>query len=152
MGTPDSPVRTRHSTVHCLVRATSADRWGLELFTIEVVCPYGAPDSPVRPDVAYCLLTSDASDYGAVDRSQPLAESTVAPWAHRTVQCTPDSPMNFSGRALRFPRSASSWSAPAWALDTVRCTTGWCKFILLQSCRIAPRSFSLHVYMNFMHL
>jgi hypothetical protein len=101
MGTPDSPVRTGHSTVHCLVCATSADRWGLELFTIEVVCPYGAPDSPVRPDVADCLLTSDASDCGAVDRSQPLAESTVASWAHRTVRCTPDSPMNFSGRALR---------------------------------------------------
>jgi hypothetical protein len=29
-GTSDSPVRTRHSTVHCPVRATSADRWGLE--------------------------------------------------------------------------------------------------------------------------
>jgi hypothetical protein len=30
MGTPDSPVRTGDSTVHCPVRATSADRWGLE--------------------------------------------------------------------------------------------------------------------------
>jgi hypothetical protein len=30
MGTPDSPVRTEDSTVPCPVRATSADRWGLE--------------------------------------------------------------------------------------------------------------------------
>jgi hypothetical protein len=66
-GTPDSPVRTGHSTVHCPLRATSADRWGLELLTIEVICPFGAPNSLVRPDVAYCLLTSDVSDYGTVD-------------------------------------------------------------------------------------
>jgi hypothetical protein len=29
-GTPDSPVRTGHTTVHFLVPATSADHWGLE--------------------------------------------------------------------------------------------------------------------------
>jgi hypothetical protein len=28
-GTMDSPVRTGQRTVHCLVPATSADRWGL---------------------------------------------------------------------------------------------------------------------------
>jgi hypothetical protein len=28
-GTPYSPVRTRHGTVHCLVPAMSTDRWGL---------------------------------------------------------------------------------------------------------------------------
>jgi hypothetical protein len=43
---------TGHSIVHCPVRATSADRWGLELLTVEVFCPFGAPDSPVRPIVA----------------------------------------------------------------------------------------------------
>jgi hypothetical protein len=30
MGTPDSPVVHWTCTVHCLVRATSARRWGLE--------------------------------------------------------------------------------------------------------------------------
>jgi hypothetical protein len=44
--------RTRHSIVHCPVSAMSADRWGLERLTIEVVCPLAAPDSPVYPDVA----------------------------------------------------------------------------------------------------
>jgi hypothetical protein len=46
MGTPDS-----------LVHATSSDRWGLELLTIEVLCPLEASDSPVRSDLA--VLTSD---------------------------------------------------------------------------------------------
>jgi hypothetical protein len=52
MGTPDSLVRTGHCTVHCPVHATSADRWGSEQLTVEVVCPCGALDSPVRPDIA----------------------------------------------------------------------------------------------------
>jgi hypothetical protein len=86
MGTRDSPVRTRHSIVHCPVRATSVDRWGLELLNAEIVYPFGAPNSLVRPDVADCLLTSNASDCCTVDRSGPLVESTVAPWAHRTVR------------------------------------------------------------------
>jgi hypothetical protein len=47
MGTSDSPVRTGHSTVHWPVCATSADRWGLELLTVEVVGPCGALDSPM---------------------------------------------------------------------------------------------------------
>jgi hypothetical protein len=48
---------TGHDTVHCPVRATSADRWGLERLTIEVLCPLAAPDSPVRSDFA--ALTSN---------------------------------------------------------------------------------------------
>jgi hypothetical protein len=54
-GTPDSPVCTEHGTVHCPVRATLANHWGLELLNIEVICPCGAPDIPVRPDIADCL-------------------------------------------------------------------------------------------------
>jgi hypothetical protein len=46
-GIPDSPVCTGHYTIHCLVHATSADRWGLELLTVEVVYPCGAPDNRV---------------------------------------------------------------------------------------------------------
>jgi hypothetical protein len=54
-GAPDSPVRIGHPTVHCMVPATSADRWGLEQSTVEFACPYGTLDSPVRPDVADCF-------------------------------------------------------------------------------------------------
>jgi hypothetical protein len=45
MGTLDSPVAHGHNIVHCPVRATSADRWGLELLIVEVFCPLAAPDS-----------------------------------------------------------------------------------------------------------
>jgi hypothetical protein len=48
---------TGHYTVHCLVSAMSADRWGLERLTVEVLCPLVAPDSPVCSDFA--VLTSD---------------------------------------------------------------------------------------------
>jgi hypothetical protein len=58
MGTPDSLVCTGHGTVHCPVHATSANRWGLELLTVEVVCPCGAPDSPVAHWTIRCDLTS----------------------------------------------------------------------------------------------
>jgi hypothetical protein len=56
-GKPDSPVRTEQPNVHCPVRATSADRWGLE--TIEFACPCGAPDSPVAHRIVRCDLTSE---------------------------------------------------------------------------------------------
>jgi hypothetical protein len=81
---------TRHSTVHCPMCATSADRWGLERLTVEVICSFPAPDSPVRP-VVDCLLTSGAADC-AQSHSQPLGEvdrcsvvSSDSLVAHRTV-------------------------------------------------------------------
>jgi hypothetical protein len=86
MDTPDSLVRSGHNTVHCPMRVTSNDHWGLELLTIEVVYPFGAPDSPVRSDDAVCLLTSDASDYCEVDRSRLLLRGlTGQTSAHRIV-------------------------------------------------------------------
>jgi hypothetical protein len=57
MGTPDSPVRTRHCTVHYLVRATSTDRWGLEQLSVEIICPCGTQDSPVAHWTVWCNLT-----------------------------------------------------------------------------------------------
>jgi hypothetical protein len=62
---------TRHDTVHCPVRATSADRWGLERLTVEVLCPLAAPDCPVRSDLA--VLTSDfCTVHCSVVSSRPL--------------------------------------------------------------------------------
>jgi hypothetical protein len=100
------------TTIHCPVCATSADCWGLELLSVEFVYPFGAPDSPVRPDVVDCLLTSDALDCSAVDRSRPLAKLTVALWAHRTVRWF------LVEERFDSPRAPSSWSAPAWAPDS----------------------------------
>jgi hypothetical protein len=78
---------TGHSTVHCLVRATSADRWSLERLIVEVLCPLAAPDSSVCSDFA--VLTSNmhtvhcSSDI-AVDRCS--VGSPDMSGAHRTVR------------------------------------------------------------------
>jgi hypothetical protein len=72
------------------VRATSADRWGLELLAVEDFCPFGTPYSPVRSDIIDYLLTSDG---------QTTAQSTVGE-VDRCSMVSPDSPVIFSGRAL----------------------------------------------------
>jgi hypothetical protein len=56
-GTPDSPVRTRHGTVQCPVRATLAAHWGLERLTVEVLCLLATPDSPVAHRTCPVVLT-----------------------------------------------------------------------------------------------
>jgi hypothetical protein len=79
---------TGHGIVQCLVRVTSAARWGLEQLTVEVLCLVAAPNSPVahrtcpvRPDIA--ALTSDRALFTfAVDC---CAQVTVALLAHRTL-------------------------------------------------------------------
>jgi hypothetical protein len=98
-GTPDSPVRTWHPAIHCPVLATSADRWGLEKLTIEFVCPCGAPNSPVRPDVADCFWRFWLwwqSTVGEVNRCS---------WAHWTVQWHTGQSDEFRWGAMRFPES-----------------------------------------------
>jgi hypothetical protein len=65
----------------------SANHWGLELLTIEDFCPFDAPDSPVRSDIANCLLTSNG---------QTAAQSTVGKVDYCSV-VSQDSPVIFSG-------------------------------------------------------
>src|SRR5688500_19657162 len=58
-----------------------------------------------------------------VSRADSAADCWLCrPLAHRTVRCTPDSPVNFSRSRRRKPESG--WFAPRWsgAPDTVRCT------------------------------
>jgi hypothetical protein len=89
------------------------------------------------------LLTLQAMVHSTADdhwRSWPLLRG------HQTVRW-------FLAEELwEFPRATSSLDMPAWVADTVQCATGWCKSVLLHTYRIAPRSFSLYVYMNLMHL
>jgi hypothetical protein len=75
----------------------AADRWRFGAV--------GAPDSPVPPSDRWPGHASRADC--AADRwlSRPLA--------HRTVRCTPDSPVNFSRTSPTNPRAASS-PEPAW--------------------------------------
>ena len=76
----------------------------------------GAPDSPVPPSDR--LL-------GHVSRADRAADR----WpdrllAHRTVRCTPDSPVNFSRTPLITSREKLVRLSQPGAPDTVRCTTG----------------------------
>jgi hypothetical protein len=56
------------------LHATSANRWGLELLIVEVLCPLAAPDSPMRSDFAvltfalFIVPSSAQSTVGEVDR------------------------------------------------------------------------------------
>jgi hypothetical protein len=93
----------------------SPDRWRLGAV--------GAPDtvrctsdSPVPPPDRWLGHVSCADR--AADRwpGRPLA--------HRTVRCTPDSPMNYSRTSPMNSRERPVRSNPPGTLDTVRCTTG----------------------------
>jgi hypothetical protein len=72
---------------------------------MEFLCPLATPDSPVRSD--FTVLTSDFCFVHCtiISAVNCWAQLTVAPLAHRTVQCTPDSPVNYSGVTLRKPKS-----------------------------------------------
>jgi hypothetical protein len=83
-GTLDSPVRTRHSTVHCPLSATLADRWGLELLTVEVVYLCGAPDSPVAHRTVRCDMTSQTTS-DLLTLQTAVQSTTVDRWRSRPL-------------------------------------------------------------------
>jgi hypothetical protein len=85
-----------------------ADRWRFGAV--------GAPDSPVPPSDHWLGHVSRADR--AVDRwpGRPLA--------HRTVRCTPDSPVNYSRTSLIISQEQLVRLSQPGAPDTVRCTTG----------------------------
>jgi hypothetical protein len=70
-----------------------------------------------------CLTSARAARAFNVSQVAVGAEIVVAPLLHRTVWCTPDSPVNYSGvaevnsRGWRVPEAAVSWST-----GHVRCT------------------------------
>jgi hypothetical protein len=108
-GAPDSPVHTGHCPVPDLLpkmaRPTVADLGAV-----------GAPDSLVPPSDRWP---------GHVSRADSAADRwTGRPLAHRTVRCTPDSPVNFSRTPSANSRERPVRPRQPGAPDTVRCTTG----------------------------
>ena len=112
--------RWAHRTVRCTpdmsgAPATSSYPLRLELVDRWRLCPHVAPDSPVHTGQSGASLIL-CSDFCRVSESTVGAKMTVAPLAHRTVRCTPDSPVNFSGavfvksRGCRVPEAAFRWS------------------------------------------
>ena len=109
--TPDSPVPPATSSLPLDSTVEASDLWA----RLGVRC---TPDR-------YCLLsgvpvwarlTSARAERALNARQRAVgAEIAVAPESHRTVRCTPDSPVNFSGlavgvsRSWRVPEAASPW-------------------------------------------
>jgi hypothetical protein len=86
----------------------------------------GAPDMHCRLSGApawACLTSARAARALTASQVAVGAEIAVAPLLHRTVRCTPDSPVNYSGvaevnfRGWRVPEAALPWST-----GHVRCT------------------------------
>jgi hypothetical protein len=86
----------------------------------------GAPDMNCRVSGApawACLTSARAARTFNASQVAVCAEIAVAALLHRTVRCTPDSPVNFSGaagmnsRGWRVPEAALPWST-----GHVRCT------------------------------
>jgi hypothetical protein len=135
--------RWTHRTVvvHCPVRATSARplgfgaSWPLEMLSFCCTGQSGAtPDSPVPHRTVRWSLTSalwllrGTVCYYRLLQSTVGAQGAVAPLAHRTVRCTPDSPMNYS--------EASPLNSREWP---VRWVLAWCTG-LCPVCHLATHS------------
>ena len=76
----------------------------------------GASDSLVPPSSRWI---------GHVSRADRAANRwPCRPLAHRTVRCTPDSPVNYSRTSTMNSRERPLRSSQPGAPDTVRCTTG----------------------------
>jgi hypothetical protein len=126
-GAPDSPVR--HQTLSG-APATSASRWGSTVGALTCGASRlsgGAPDRSCRlsgaPPARALTLARTIAHLMRL-QSTVAREVAVAPLAHRTVRCAPDSPVNYSGAASHFPEGDEfSFECPG-APDTVWWHTG----------------------------
>jgi hypothetical protein len=106
--------------------ATSADRWGSTVG--DLTCGAfglsgGAPDRSCRlSDAPLARALTRARTVAHLMRLQSTVarEVVVAPLAHRTVQCAPDSPVNYSGAPSEFPEGEEFSLECPGAPDTVR--------------------------------
>jgi hypothetical protein len=83
------------------------------------------------PDTVRCTLDSPVPPSNRWLGHASRADCAADRWrarllAHRTVQCTPDSPVNFSRTPPTISRERPFHQSQPGAPDTVRCTTGHC--------------------------
>jgi hypothetical protein len=137
MGAPDSPVRHRTITVHCLVRATSTQPLGFG-----AVDHWGALSSSCTGQSgALWLLSQHCSPQTpfADDRWRQLAVTLLA---HRTVRWI------IAEAALEFPESGWFEGALAGIPDSVRCTIFQHTQVLLLQLNCVPNLISFLVYVE----
>ena len=99
--TPDSPVPLPRHHCRWILAVGASDLWA----RLGVRC---TPDMhcSLSGVPVWARLTSARAERALNARQRAVgAEMTVAPESHRTVRCTPDSPVNFSGRAVGVSRS-----------------------------------------------
>jgi hypothetical protein len=116
-------VHTRHCPVPDLLPKMAQP-------TVADVGAVGAPDMSGAHRTVRCPL----STVGSATCPAQIARPTVGPadrWpgrplAHRTVRCTPDSPVNFSRTSSANSREQPLRPSQPGAPDTVRCTTRHC--------------------------
>jgi hypothetical protein len=111
--TPDSPVPLPRHHCRWILAVGASDLWarlGVRC-TPDIYCSLsGVPE--------WARLPSARAERALNARQRAVgAEKTVSPESHRTVRCTPDSPVNYSGRAVAFPeagefRRPTSFGAP----------------------------------------
>ena len=108
---PDSPVPLPRHHCRWILTVGASDLWA----RLGVRC---TPDMHCLMSGApvWARLTSARAERALNARQRAVgAEIAVAPESHRTVRCTPDSPVNYSGLAVGVSRS---WrvpeAAPLW--------------------------------------
>jgi hypothetical protein len=109
-GAPDSPVHTGH----CPMR-------------ISILLWRSRPLAPgSRWSTGHCPVHTGQSGAPARPLARPRVSrrSCSRPMAHRTVRCTPDSPMHYSRTPLIYSRERQVRLSQPGTPDTVGCTTG----------------------------
>jgi hypothetical protein len=103
-----------HRTVRCPLPRHHC-RWILTVGASDLWARLGVRCTPDKYCLlsgvpAWAILTSARAERALNARQRAVgAEMTVAPESHRTVRCTPDSPVNYSGRAAGISRG---WQVP----------------------------------------
>jgi hypothetical protein len=115
-GAPDSPVH--HRTLS-----------GADFLPYLAKPTVGSLGAVGAPDTVRCTLDSLVPPpdrwLGHVSRADRAVDRWPGrPLAHRTVRCTPDSPVNYSRTPLITSRERLVRLSQPGAPDTVRCTTG----------------------------
>jgi hypothetical protein len=133
LGPPGCPVAHRTCTVECPVRHFARDWLLRALARIKWLCRWplarssrcsaGSPDSPVHTRHVRWIIAKRIPEAGEFQRRSSLEHRTLS-GVHRTVRCTPDSPVNYSGAPLDFPEGEKFSVKSPGAPDTVRWHTG----------------------------
>jgi hypothetical protein len=108
MGAPNSLVRHRTSTVHCPVRATSAQSLGfgaIDHWSRLSSCCTGQSGALWLCCSDFCAALFITVHFCAVDRSRTGSRCSVG---------SPDSPVNYSGARLAETQEWLVWRAPDW--------------------------------------